>query len=57
MVMAGSFLERRPILKIETIINALKKALPPRRHNLIPLNEKALERGRELSRQAENVSA
>lgn len=57
MVMAGAFLERRPILKIETIINALKKALPPRRHNLIPLNEKALERGRELSIQAENVSA
>lgn len=53
MIMAGAFLEKRPILKIETLIEALKKALPPRRHNLIPLNEKALNRGRELVKQAE----
>ena len=57
MVMAGAFIERRPIIKIETIIDALKKALPPRRHNLIPFNEKALERGKELAKQAEHVSA
>lgn len=53
MIMAGAFLEKRPILKIETLIEALKKALPPRRHNLIPLNEQALSRGRELVKQAE----
>lgn len=53
MIMAGAFLEKRPILKIETLIEALKKALPPRRHNLIPLNEQALNRGRELVKQAE----
>lgn len=53
MIMAGAFLEKRPILKIETLIEALKKALPPRRHNLIPLNEQALTRGRELVKQAE----
>lgn len=53
MIMAGAFLEKRPILKIETLIEALKKALPQRRHNLIPLNEQALSRGRELVKQAE----
>lgn len=53
MIMAGAFLEKKPILKIETLIEALKKALPPRRHNLIPLNEQALNRGRELVKQAE----
>lgn len=53
MIMAGAFLEKRPILKIEALIEALKKALPPRRHNLIPLNEQALNRGRELVKQAE----
>lgn len=53
MIMAGAFLEKRPILKIETLLEALKKALPPRRHNLIPLNEQALSRGRELVKQAE----
>ncbi|MCJ7554322.1 MAG: 2-oxoacid:acceptor oxidoreductase family protein [Ignavibacteriaceae bacterium] len=55
MVMAGAFLEKRPLLKIETIIDALKKALPPRRHNLIPFNEKALVRGKELAKLAEPV--
>lgn len=53
MIMAGAFLEKKPILKIETLIEALKKALPPRRHNLIPLNEQALNRGREFVKQAE----
>jgi 2-oxoglutarate ferredoxin oxidoreductase subunit gamma len=48
MFMVGAFLEKRPILKIETIIKALKKALPERRHNLIPANEQALARGKEL---------
>jgi 2-oxoglutarate ferredoxin oxidoreductase subunit gamma len=49
MVIAGAFLTKRPILKIETLIDALKKALPPRRHNLIPVNEQALNRGKELA--------
>lgn len=57
MVMAGAFIEKRPIIKVETIVDALKKALPPRRHNLIPLNEQALVRGKELAKQAEHVSA
>ncbi len=55
MVMAGAFLEKRPLLKIETIVDALKKALPERRHNLIPFNEKALARGKELAKLAEPV--
>jgi 2-oxoglutarate ferredoxin oxidoreductase subunit gamma len=57
MIMAGAFLERRPILKIETILEALKKALPPRRHNLIPMNEQALTRGKEIAKLADQVSA
>jgi 2-oxoglutarate ferredoxin oxidoreductase subunit gamma len=48
MIMVGAFLEKRPILKMESILSALKKALPPHRHNLIPVNEKALERGKEI---------
>jgi len=55
MFMVGAFLEKRPILKNEAIIEALKKALPPRRHNLIPVNEQALIRGRELVKQADPV--
>lgn len=55
MVIAGAFLTKRPILKLETLIDALKKALPPRRHNLIPINEQALNRGKELAKVAEFV--
>ena len=57
MVLAGAFLERRPILKIETILEALKKALPPRRHNMIPLNEQALSRGKEIAKSIEQITA
>ena len=53
MFMVGAFLEKRPILKTETIVKALEKALPPRRHNLIPVNEQALARGSELVKLAE----
>ena len=57
MFMVGAFLEKRPILKNETIIEALRKALPERRHHLIPVNEQALLRGRELVQLADSVSA
>jgi 2-oxoglutarate ferredoxin oxidoreductase subunit gamma len=57
MFMVGAFLEKRPIIKIENLIEALKKALPPRRHNLIPMNELALARGKELVKLADSVSA
>ncbi len=48
MVLLGAFLEVKPLLKIETILSALKKVLPERHHHLIPLNEKALMRGKEI---------
>lgn len=57
MVMVGAFLERRPIVKIDTIINTLKKVLPEHRHNLIPVNEQALIRGKELIQENQQVSA
>jgi 2-oxoglutarate ferredoxin oxidoreductase subunit gamma len=57
MVMVGAFLEKRPLVKIDTIVNTLKKALPEHRHNLIPVNEQALKRGKELVKETEQVSA
>ena len=56
MIMVGAFLEKRPIVKIETILSALKKVLPERHHHLIPVNEKALLRGQELARASEHVT-
>lgn len=49
MIICGAFLAKRPILKIDTLIDALKKALPTRRYNLIPFNQQALNRGKELA--------
>jgi len=48
MIVLGGFLKVRPILKHENVIEGLKKSLPERYHNLIPLNEKALLKGKEI---------
>lgn len=51
MVMLGAFLKIKPIVEIEHVISALKKSLPERRHNLIPLNEQAIKKGMESLKQ------
>jgi 2-oxoglutarate ferredoxin oxidoreductase subunit gamma len=51
MIVLGAFLERTRIVGIESIMKALRKALPERYHNLLPLNEQALHRGMELAGQ------
>ena len=49
MVLLGAFLERRAIVKPENVVHALRGVLPAHRQNLIPTNEQALQRGKELS--------
>ncbi len=46
MILVGAFLEKRPLVKIENILNALKKVLPERHHHLIPVNKEALLKGK-----------
>ncbi len=48
MIMLGAYLERKPVVKNQSIIDALKKVLPERYHNLLPINKAALDRGAEL---------
>ena len=48
MIVLGGYLAIRPILKLENVIEGLKKSLPERHHKLIPLNQKALSVGMEL---------
>ncbi|MGM0419676.1 MAG: 2-oxoacid:acceptor oxidoreductase family protein [Bacillota bacterium] len=45
MVMLGAYLAKTGILSLDTVKNSLEDVLPERRHNLIPLNEQALEKG------------
>jgi 2-oxoglutarate ferredoxin oxidoreductase subunit gamma len=51
MMILGGFLKVRPILKMESIILGLKKSLPERHHNLIPMNEKSIQIGMEIIQQ------
>lgn len=48
MIVLGGFLKVKPVIRLESVIEGLKKSLPKRYHNLIPENEKALERGMEI---------
>ena len=45
MVVLGAFLKMKPIVTMDNVIRGLKKSLPPRRHNLIPMNEEAITVG------------
>ncbi|MFZ5943424.1 MAG: 2-oxoacid:acceptor oxidoreductase family protein [Bacillota bacterium] len=45
MVMLGAVLEITKAVSTNSIIESLKKVLPVQRHNLIPLNASALEKG------------
>jgi 2-oxoglutarate ferredoxin oxidoreductase subunit gamma len=47
MVMIGAFLQKTRIVALESVLNALKAVLPPRRHSLLSLNERALRCGGE----------
>ncbi len=49
MIMLGAYLERKPVIKVESVMEALKKVLPERYHHTLPLNKSALERGTELT--------
>ena len=48
MVALGALIELTHVVTIESVLESLKKVLPERRHNLIPLNEKALRKGAEM---------
>ncbi|MCX6170840.1 MAG: 2-oxoacid:acceptor oxidoreductase family protein [Ignavibacteriales bacterium] len=52
MIVLGAFLYKKPIIKMDNIIEGIKKVLPERYHHLIPLNKQAIEKGKEL---AQNV--
>jgi len=47
MIVLGAYLKKKPIVKMENVIEGLKKSLPERHHKLIPMNEQAIQRGME----------
>jgi len=48
MFVLGGYLKIKPIVKFESVEEALKKVLPKRNHSLIPMNLEALKRGYEI---------
>jgi 2-oxoglutarate ferredoxin oxidoreductase subunit gamma len=54
-IVLGGYLKVKPIIKLENVIKGLKKSLPERYHNLIPMNEKALKRGEEIIREVQKA--
>ncbi len=55
MIALGAFLKIRPIVKMENVLKGLKKSLPVRHHHLIPVNQKAINRGMEIVRGIQKV--
>ncbi|MDP3312276.1 2-oxoacid:acceptor oxidoreductase family protein [Lutibacter sp.] len=47
MIVLGAFLKIRPIVLLDNVIEGLKKSLPERYHDLIPLNKQAITKGME----------
>ncbi len=48
MVMLGAFLKKTGVVALGSVLDALKAVLPPRRHSLLGLNERALQCGGEV---------
>ena len=48
MAMLGAYVSNKNIVDLETVKNSLENVLPERRHDLIPINKKALDKGNEL---------
>ncbi len=48
MIVLGGLLKISPMVKLENVIEGLKKSLPERHHKLIPMNEQAIQKGMEI---------
>ena len=53
MIVLGGLLKVRPLVDVEDVVHALRKTLPERHHDLIPLNEAALRKGMDIISPAE----
>lgn len=49
-IILGALIELTGIVSIEAVVESLKKVLPARRHNMIPINQQALEKGAALAK-------
>lgn len=48
MLILGGLIKVRSVVTVEDVVKGLRKVLPERHHNLIPVNEAAIRRGMEI---------
>ncbi len=53
MVLLGALLKTRGLVPVESVMKGLKKTLPERHHNLLPINREAILRGMSLAESKE----
>jgi 2-oxoglutarate ferredoxin oxidoreductase subunit gamma len=51
MIMLGAYLGLKPVVKNESILEALKKVLPEKYHHLLAINKQVLEKGEAMIQQ------
>jgi len=51
MIILGAYLQLKPVVKNESILEALKKVLPEKYHHLLEINKQALEKGEAMVQQ------
>jgi 2-oxoglutarate ferredoxin oxidoreductase subunit gamma len=56
MVVLGAFLKIKPIVEMENVMKGLKKSIPERHHNLLPMNEMAILKGKEIVKEIQKAS-
>lgn len=49
IVILGAYIGLTKVVSVDSVVESLKKVIPERRHNLIPLNRQALEMGAEIA--------
>ena len=49
MIVLGAFLKVKPVVDLDGVLKGLRKSLPERHHNLIPMNEAALQKGMNIA--------
>lgn len=49
MIVLGAYLALKPVVALDSIMHALEKVLPEKYHHLLPVNEKAMQRGAEMT--------
>lgn len=56
MIILGAYLQLKPVVKNESVLEALQKVLPEKYHHLLPINMQALEKGQAMAMQLQELA-